>query len=53
VGTVGDTAMGNVVVLFDVVEVFEQKLKKVTIKMNLKNSKDCFPLFSIIFGLRN
>jgi hypothetical protein len=51
VGTVGDTAMGNVVVLFDVVEVFEQKLKKVTIKMNLKNSRDCFPLISILFGL--
>jgi hypothetical protein len=49
--TVGVTAMGNVVALFDVVEVFEQKLKKIIIKMNLKNSKDCFPLISILFGL--
>jgi hypothetical protein len=52
-GTVGVTAMGNVEVLSDVLEVFEQKLKKVTIKINIKNLKVCFPLFSIIFGLRN
>ena len=44
--------MGNVEVLLDVVEVFEQKLKKVIIKIIANNSYDSLPLFTILFGLK-
>ena len=44
--------MGNVEVLLVVVEVFEQKLKKVIIKMIANNSYDSLPLFTILFGLK-